>query len=130
MPLPVVVSDVKAGVAKDHKMPENLLKLMLGDCLLEDDATLTEEATLTLIVDESPLCTWDITGNPNRELLSGTGNTVIFEHGTTDFVNVITKVPICQGDHYFEFVMHKIGDEQWCGVTASRERAGQGDGVP
>ena len=41
-----------------------------------------------------------------------------------DFVNVLTKEPIRRGAHYFQFVMHKIGDEQWCGVTADSSTAG------
>lgn len=28
------------------------------------------------------------------------------------------------GIHYIEFVMHHIGDEQWCGVVANKSQAG------
>eukprot|EP00971_Amphidinium_carterae_P183695 3646445-Amphidinium_carterae.1 len=43
---------------------------------------------------------------------------------TRDFVNVLTKEPIRAGRHYFEFVMHFIGDEQACGVVNDPTQAG------
>merc|ERR1712031_26314 len=38
---------------------------------------------------------------------------------SSDYCTVLTKEPIRSGVHYFEFVMHSIGDEQWCGVTSN-----------
>ena len=43
------------------------------------------------------------------------GNVVRCPNLCNDFVNVLTREPIRSGIHYFEFVMHKIGDEQFPG---------------
>ena len=42
----------------------------------------------------------------------------------SDFVNVLTREPIRSGIHYFEFVMHKIGDEQF----PEEKKGGTADG--
>lgn len=71
------------------------------------------------------LCIWDVSGNPDRRFLDGTTYLVRFPSDKkTNFVNVLTKVPFRRGVHYFEFVMHHIGDEQWCGITDESFQAG------
>ncbi|CAJ1365129.1 unnamed protein product, partial [Effrenium voratum] len=42
----------------------------------------------------------------------------------SDFVNVLTCEPLRSGVHYFEFVLHHVGDEQWCGVTMRKDMEG------
>jgi len=42
----------------------------------------------------------------------------------TNFVNAVTVQPLCSGVHYFLFVMHRIGDEQWCGIVEDKGQAG------
>merc|ERR1712139_23662 len=37
-----------------------------------------------------------------------------------DYVNVVTQAPLPSGIHFFEFVMHYKGDEQWCGVVPDK----------
>jgi len=77
------------------------------------------------VVDESPHFTWDIASNPGSQLLGGSGGTVRYtDDRRYDYVNVLTQEPVREGFHYFEFVMHTVGDEQWCGVTPHQERAG------
>lgn len=65
-------------------------------------------------------CTWDVSGNPNRRFLEGDGHVVRFLAGaTSNFVNVMSQIPFKRGVHYFAFVMHQIGDEQWCGLVTA-----------
>merc|ERR1719464_1732433 len=42
----------------------------------------------------------------------------------TDHINVVTRLPLVNGRHYFEFVIHHIGDAQLCGVTVDPNLAG------
>jgi len=131
-PAPATIADVKVAVCESAGVPLALQKILLGDVLLEDTCKLDKaSANLTFILDESPLFSWDITSNPEGKLLSGMGGDVCYSTGTYDYVNVITQEPVRRGFHYFEFVMHKIGDEQWCGVTLQKERAGRmGGSIP
>jgi len=41
-----------------------------------------------------------------------------------DYVSVVTKEPIREGKHYFQFDVH-IEDEGWCGVTGDPNQAAQ-----
>lgn len=135
-PPPNTVYDLKnfINISGRHMCPPALQRLVTGDHrILGDDEELLPASTeleilhLTLVVDESPLFTWDIRGNPHGRLLAGSGGDVSKAGEEFDFVNVITVEPVRplrSGAHFFEFVMHKIGDEQWCGVTTSRRRAG------
>mmetsp|Transcript_31563 Transcript_31563/g.57880 ORF Transcript_31563/g.57880 Transcript_31563/m.57880 type:complete len:292 (+) Transcript_31563:75-950(+) len=131
-PAPAKISDVKAAVEASIDVPPAFQRIMTGDRLLDDTDDVDEGCTdLTFIVDETPLFFWNIASNPDTGLLSGSGGDVWYSDEQYDYVNVITQEPIRRGFHYFEFVMHKIGDEQWCGVTLSKERAGHlGGSVP
>jgi hypothetical protein len=75
--------------------------------------------------DDKDHCLWDISGNPDRRFLEGEDYIVSFPSDSkTNFVNVLTKIPFRRGAHYFECVMHHIGDEQWCGITDESFQAG------
>jgi hypothetical protein len=68
---------------------------------------------------------WDISGNPDRRFLEGEDYCVSFpSDAKTNFVNVLTREPLKRGVHFFEFTMHRIGDEQWCGLTEESFQAG------
>jgi len=124
-PVPDTVGALKAELETHCGVPAGLQRLLRGLELLADgDALGAEDACLTLVVDESPLYSWDVAGNPNRGLLGGCGTEVVFEEEDCDYVNVVTREPVRSGRHFFEFVMHQLGDEQWCGVCADRSRAG------
>jgi hypothetical protein len=124
-PVPATIADVKAAVEVSKDVPSALQKVMLGDEVLEDgykfDGTSMD---LTFVFDESPLFSWDFKSNPDSRFLGGSGSNVLYENGKYDYVNVITQEPIRQGFHYFEFVMRMVQDEQWCGVSPFKERAG------
>jgi hypothetical protein len=71
------------------------------------------------------LCIWDIVGNPDRRLLQGQCGTVAFPPTTVaDFCTVMTTVPILRGIHFFEFVVHRVSSELWCGVTSDKAQHG------
>jgi len=127
-PAPATVADLKVSLLASNNVPIALQRLMLGDTPLEDTHEFgAEEAIeLTFVVDESPFFTWDIRAesNPASQLLRGSGGTVRYMDDRYDYVNVLTQEPVREGFHYFEFVMHTVGDEQWCGVTPHQERAG------
>jgi len=91
------------------------------------DAT---EVCATLVVDETPLSSWDIQGNPSSDALSGEGGELIFQgvNGSPDYVCVLTQAPMRHGVHFFEFVLHEVNDEQWCGVVTDPTRAGHSCG--
>lgn len=124
-PVPATIADVKAAVEASKDVPSALQKVMFGDEVLEDgykfDGTSID---LTFVIDESPLFLWDFKSNPDSRLLAGSGTTVSYGNGKYDYVNVISQEPVRKGFHYFEFVMHSVQDEQWCGVSPFKERAG------
>jgi len=125
-PVPMNAGLLKTEIEARCGVPTKLQRLMRGvDIMLDGDVLTAEllDATLTLVVDESPLFSWDIANNPNSNLLTGEGGVVVFA-GRLDYVNVVTQEPIRNGLHFFEFVMHEIGDEQWCGVVTDQSRAG------
>jgi len=71
------------------------------------------------------MCFWDTVGNPERKFLEVEEGAVKFPHA--DFVtccNVLTREPVRRGGHFFEFMMHRLGGEQWCGVTTDNTQAG------
>lgn len=122
---PSTVFELKESLQAVQNVPIALQRLMLGETPLEDAYELgAESIDLTFVVDESAYFTWDMASNPDKQLLSGSGSTVCYESGRHDYVNVLTKEPVREGSHYFEFHMHKVGDEQWCGFTPHQERAG------
>lgn len=127
-PAPATVADLKVSLLDTSNVPLAMQRLMLGDTPLEDTHAFGAEGAteLTFVVDESAHFTWDIhvESNPASALLRGSGGTVRYVDDRYDYVNVLTQEPVQGGFHYFEFVMHKVGDEQWCGVTPHKERAG------
>jgi len=119
-PAPPDVSTLKLNIEEAVGCPVELQRLVEsgGARILVDGEQLPEgRAQLTLVVDETPLSTWDIAGNPCRDMLDGEGGTVSCPGLRTDYVNVLSRVPVRRGRHYFKFVMHAIGDEQWCGLA-------------
>jgi hypothetical protein len=116
---------VKDVIEAQWGIPSALQRLLDGHEILSDDEdTVIAESHLTFVLDESPYITWDVAGNPDRSLIKVDGYTVTFENERHDYVNVITQAPIRSGVHFFEFIMHELNDEQWCGLTANKNRAG------
>lgn len=119
-------------------MTPELIKLVCNGKPLKNLEALDESSQvveLLLIVDDTPLYTWDIEGNPDKEHLSARGAVVTMVHTdncwTMDYVNVLSQFPVRQGVHFVEFHMRRLQDEQWCGVTMFKDRAGsQGGDVP
>ena len=69
---------------------------------------------------------WDLEGNPDNQFLEldSKTNAISYLEGAPDYCIVLSVKPITKGRKSFHFVMHKIGDEQWCGVTADKSVAG------
>lgn len=129
--MPFAVSDVELEIEDRLGIPAALQKLLLGNDLLESTSTLEpseSELLVTLIVDDSPLSTWDLDGNPDKEQLSCSGGDMILKGSGQDYVLVLTQAPLTSGTHFFEFIMHKVQDEQWCGVVTDKSRAGHSCG--
>jgi len=140
-PPPASVAEVKARIHEACGHPPVLQRLIAGDGRIFDDLEVfagEECLELTLLVQESPFFTWDIAGNARRSYLAGEGGEVAYQtvarpqsrfelrrrvESRERHINVITLEPLRSGCHYFEFVVHKIGERQWCGVTATKSRA-------
>lgn len=124
--VPETCLQLKSMIAEATGVAPGLQKLIVEDSVFaDDDATADLPSNVTLVVDESPMFAWNIRGNPNSNLLDGQGSEVRFINEASDYVNVVTCEPVMQGKHYFQFVMHTVGDEQWCGVTRDgQSRAG------
>jgi hypothetical protein len=75
------------------------------------------------------LAEWDHASNPGRSFftLGGGGSTITYERHAPDFCNVVSAKPLTEGKHAFEFVIHKLGDEMWSGVTCKEDVAGVTD---
>jgi len=127
---------LKQKVSEVCGVPEALLKVVkdneaLGNLLDLEEITVTDEVVeLMVLVDDSPCYSWDIAGNPDSEFLkSGASEVVEFVNPDTclhpDYVNVLSQSPIEKGVHFVEFILHSLGDEQWCGVTFCPSRAGR-----
>jgi hypothetical protein len=127
-PAPNTVELLKKEIEVRCGIPAAVQKLMRGTQVLSGGPLLSElqgpSQDLTLVVDEYPLFSWDLEGNPHRSLLGGGGHEVYFADEAVDYVNVVTQAPITRGAHFFEFIMHEIGDEQWCGIAPDDMRAG------
>jgi len=126
-PIPPEVAVLKAAIEQQTGCPPALQRLIAAGRgqPLDNDAELQPEAVeLTMVVDETPMFTWDCAGNPSRHMLEVSGSTVKCPGLRTDYVNVITKEPMRRGVHYYQFLMHNIGDEQWCGVVSDPSQAG------
>lgn len=133
-PVPPTIADLKKEIADAGHMPRALQKLVrsgnsAGICS-DSDALEQADHMLILVRDETPMWSWDLKHNPCKEDLEVTGNVVTCQNMRRDFTNVLTTEPIASGRHYFEFHMHYIGDEQWCGVTADQHLAGAATAIP
>lgn len=122
-PVPNTILEVKQAVFESTSIPMALQNLISSDSNTThaDDEKLdtTQNHSMLLVTSETPLFTWDIENNPGCADLQCEGTSVLTcPNLRTDFCTVLTKEPIRRGIHYFEFVMHAIGDEQWCGVTS------------
>merc|ERR1711924_502213 len=61
-------------------------------------------------------------GDPKSEL-TGAQNVLTCTSLRQDYMTVVAKEPIRKGRHYFQFIMHNVEDEEWCGVTPLPEQA-------
>ena len=122
---PDSLEHLKLEAAKSCEVRPELVQLLLDGQSVDFEA-LEEGAELLAIVDSRPCYAWDVEGNPDGGYLSTENATVRMVEGvwSPDYVNVITQVPIERGQHHVEFLLHRVQDEQWCGVTMSKERAG------
>jgi len=126
-PIPNTTLELKVALEELLGRPVALQKLVVSGSMkiLSNDETLAREPLEVLCLhDETPLWTWDLDGNPQKEMLTIEMGRVTCPNLRTDYLNVLTKEPMRSGRHYFEFVMHHIGDEQWCGVVANSKQAG------
>jgi hypothetical protein len=126
-PVPENVAQLKGEIEKRIGTPRALQKLVNSEegCVYNDNDKIGPGSLeVVLLKDETPLWTWDIENNPGKEYLEGEGGTLKTPNMRCDFCNVITREPMRSGVHYFEFVMHYIGDEQACGVVADPTQVG------
>jgi hypothetical protein len=129
-PVPPSIGELKLAIAERTSIPPALQKLieLEGTHIYEDKETLEDDKSMQLIMvtDESAMFTWQVAENPdcNSFQLEGT-STLTCPSLQSDYCNVLTKEPIRSGVHYFEFVMHHIGDEQWCGLVQDTNMAGR-----
>ncbi|CAK9062992.1 Ultraviolet-B receptor UVR8 [Durusdinium trenchii] len=121
---PKTLEEVRLEVELASGIPSKLQSLVQGGEIL-DGGELTSGCELICVTDERPLYTWDWKGNPDAGHLQIEGSVLKAPSLQTDYVNVVTQEPLRSGVHYFEFVLHMVGDEQWCGVTRSRGAAGK-----
>eukprot|EP00927_Polykrikos_kofoidii_P062474 TRINITY_DN5728_c0_g1_i1.p1 TRINITY_DN5728_c0_g1~~TRINITY_DN5728_c0_g1_i1.p1 ORF type:complete len:288 (-),score=38.55 TRINITY_DN5728_c0_g1_i1:107-904(-) len=128
-PTPETVKELKFAIEATCSVPSLCQTLLHGpeSILLKDDEVLDKAIScVTLVHDETTMFSWDLEGNPDKAQLvvDGDGTHVHFTNAQSDYCNVLTIEPIRSDVHFFEFVMHHIGDEQWCGVTPCKELAG------
>eukprot|EP00927_Polykrikos_kofoidii_P065847 TRINITY_DN61565_c0_g1_i1.p1 TRINITY_DN61565_c0_g1~~TRINITY_DN61565_c0_g1_i1.p1 ORF type:complete len:267 (+),score=36.06 TRINITY_DN61565_c0_g1_i1:97-897(+) len=127
-PIPANVHELKVALALKAEVgiPCSLQQFLNGDRILGDDEPLAkdEPLELTFCVDERPLFSWDIHGNPHRDQIEGEGGHLLAPNLRRDFVNVVAQEPVTSGTHFFEFVVHKVQDEQWCGMVHDKSQAG------
>lgn len=126
-PVPDSLLALKEAIEQQVGMSVGLQKLVkYGDthAYADGDTLGFESLDIMLVMDEENLYTWDIEGNPCAEQLQGNGGILTCPGLRTDYVNVLTKEPLRDGIHYFEFVMHYIGDEQACGLVKDPSQAG------
>lgn len=125
-PIPATVLELKVEVQLQCGTPCALQQLLHGDCNLLDNHILAQDKDLELLlcVDQTPMFSWDIAGNPAAHHISVDGGHLYATNLQTDFVNVVAKEPVHNGIHFFEFVVHKVQDEQWCGVVENTSQAG------
>eukprot|EP00438_Fugacium_kawagutii_P009871 Skav210662 [mRNA] locus=scaffold697:46418:49632:+ [translate_table: standard] len=129
----LVVNNLAGALLLELQPPFPELQLVREEVLLDDAEFPEDGCEITCVKDETPMWTWDHARNPDKRQVEG--NVIRSPNLRDDYVNVLTREPIRTGIHYFEFVMHFVGDEQWlvanrgsvlrwCGVTMSPEMAG------
>eukprot|EP00929_Paragymnodinium_shiwhaense_P114914 TRINITY_DN8347_c0_g1_i3.p1 TRINITY_DN8347_c0_g1~~TRINITY_DN8347_c0_g1_i3.p1 ORF type:complete len:297 (-),score=35.21 TRINITY_DN8347_c0_g1_i3:218-985(-) len=125
LPVPASVTDLKLALEAETGIRRTLQQLLDGERILEDEEQLQHGAELTFILDERPFFSWDIKGNPAKAHIEGDGGHLLSPNLQTDFVNVLAQEPVTEGTHYFEFVVHRVQDEQWCGMAHDKSQAGR-----
>mmetsp|Transcript_94660 Transcript_94660/g.131576 ORF Transcript_94660/g.131576 Transcript_94660/m.131576 type:complete len:271 (-) Transcript_94660:157-969(-) len=124
-PLPASLTELREQIEQATGIPSALQKLVAnGEVLTATNEFPTEGFEVLCVKDETPMWTWDTDNNPDSSQIEVDGAVVRSPKLRTDYCNVVTKEPMRSGLHYYEFVLHKVGDEQWCGVTMSPEMAG------
>lgn len=127
-PVPPTVGELRLEVARRLQKQPALLRFVAqeGDTLFDDDAAQLpqEDLDILMIYDETPLFSWELEGNPLARTLDIQGSHLRCPDLDRDFCNVLTKEPIRSGQHYFQFLMHTIGDEGWCGLVCDSKYAG------
>ncbi len=121
-PIPTTLEELRQALEIASGIPAALQKLVKeGEVLLDDGTSELSDGTCELICvkDETPMWTWDLDMNPEARQIEVEGNVIKAPRLRSDFVNVLTKEPIRSGVHYFEFVLHMVGDEQCLGCIGS-----------
>lgn len=128
------VGDVMDKIQETLGISPDSQRLVYGKVPLQDgskhlaDYDIVDGSTLTLLIiqQDKSLITWDISGNPDKDMLVAEDPcTATCPSMRTDYINLLTDKPIKEGVHYIQFIMHHIGDEQWCGVTPNQAYAGR-----
>lgn len=123
-PVPTKLQELREEIERASGIPIALQKLVKDGAVITLDAELgTEGCDLLCVTDETPMFTWDA-ANSGSDQLKIKGGVVRSPGLRGDYCNVLTQEPIRRGIHYYEFVMHHVGDEQWCGVTMDHATAG------
>eukprot|EP00930_Biecheleria_cincta_P098128 TRINITY_DN89808_c0_g1_i1.p1 TRINITY_DN89808_c0_g1~~TRINITY_DN89808_c0_g1_i1.p1 ORF type:complete len:256 (-),score=54.03 TRINITY_DN89808_c0_g1_i1:102-869(-) len=127
VPIPATVAELKSAIETQCGTPSALQQLLKDNSPLLDDAQIMsdEPFEVLLCVDQTPLFSWDLDGNPAADHISVEGGHLRASRLRTDFVNVVAKEPVRHGIHFFEFVVHRVQDEQWCGVVHDKSQAGK-----
>jgi len=127
-PVPPNILQLKIAFQEQTSTPVALQKLVEfeGTHIYQNDEDLSGESLkVYMMTDETPLFSWDLDSNPDKAMLDLEGSSIVTcPRLRTDYLNVLTKEPLSRGVHYFEFVMHHIGDEQWCGLVKHAGLAG------
>lgn len=127
VPVPDNILGLKQAIFEMTSIPVALQNLLEVDgSVAQDDGIeldVTQHHSMLLVTTETPMHSWDIKPNFYDLQLEGT-SVLTCPRLQTDFCTVLTKEPIRSGQHYFEFVMHRIEDEQWCGITSDPNFAG------
>lgn len=134
-PVPATVALLKEEIEKSIGMSRTVQKLIkFGEAEAYADSDSLEPASLDVVLikdadcqrleDESAMYTWDIESNPGKESLEGDGGDLKCPNLRRDYCNVITKEPMRSGVHFYQFVMHYIGDEQACGIVDDPSQVG------
>merc|ERR1719375_385347 len=122
-PVPPTVGQLKKLIAESGHMPVAMQRLVRedGKAICGDDEALEAVSQgMILVQDDTPQWFWDLEGNPSRDELEIEGGVVKCAKLRHDYTNVLTREPVAAGLHYFEFHLHRYGDEQWCGLTADK----------